>query len=133
MCEELYIWTSLVVHRLRLHTPNAGAHKCAQPLNRVWLCATPWTAAHQAPMSMGFPRQEYWGELSFPAPGDLPDPGIKPMTLVVPALACGFFTTEPPGKRPHLPPPSRNAEGLGLIPGHGTRSYRPQLRCRTAK
>ena len=46
-------------------------------------------------MSMGFPRQEYWSGLPFPSPGDLPDPGIKPMS---PALAGGFFTTEPPGK-----------------------------------
>ena len=55
----------------------------------------PWTAGHQAPLSMGFPRQEYWSGLPFPPPGDLPDPGIE---LVSPALAGGFFTTEPPGK-----------------------------------
>ena len=44
------------------------------------LCLTlaiPWTVAHQAPLSMGFPRQQYWSELPFPAPGDLPNPGIK--------------------------------------------------------
>ena len=46
----------------------------------------------------GFSRQEYWSGLLFPAPGDLPDPGIKPMSLVSPALAGRFFTTEPPGK-----------------------------------
>ena len=46
-------------------------------------------------MYMGFPRQEYWSGLPFPSPGDLPDPGIEPMS---PALAGGFFTTEPPGK-----------------------------------
>ena len=44
---------------------------------------------------MGFPRQEYWSGLPFPSPGDLPDPGIESMS---PALAGGFFTTEPPGK-----------------------------------
>ena len=44
---------------------------------------------------MRFPRQEYWSELPFPSPGDIPDPGIKPMS---PALAGGFFATEPPGK-----------------------------------
>ena len=43
--------------------------------------ATPWTAAHQAPLSMGFSRQEYWSGLSFPPPGDLPDPGLKPTSL----------------------------------------------------
>ena len=56
---------------------------------------TPWTVAHQAPLSMGFPRQEYWSELPFPSPGDLPDPGIEPAS---PALASGFSTIEPPGK-----------------------------------
>ena len=52
----------------------------------------PWTAAHQAPLSMEFPRQEHWSGLPFPSPGDFPDPGIKPVT---PALAGWFFTTEP--------------------------------------
>ena len=47
---------------------------------------------------MGFSRQEYWSELPFPSPEDLPDPGIKPTPLVSLALADGFFTTEPPGK-----------------------------------
>ena len=48
--------------------------------------------------SMEFSRREYWGRLPFPTPGDLPDPGIKPMSLAPPALAGGFFTTVPPGK-----------------------------------
>ena len=51
-----------------------------------------------SPLSMGFPRQEYWTGLSFPSPEDLPDPGIKPVS---PTLAGGFFTTEPRGK-PHF-------------------------------
>ena len=55
---------------------------------------TPWTVAHQAPLSMGFPRQEYWSRLPFPPPGDLPDPGIKPMSL---ALQADSLPTEPPG------------------------------------
>ena len=63
-------------------------------LSRVQLFATPWTVAHQAPLSMGFSRQEYRSGLLFLSPGDLPDPGIEPMS---PALAGGFFTTEPPG------------------------------------
>ena len=54
-----------------------------------------WTVAHQASLSMGFPRQEYGGGLPFPPPGYLPNPGIK---LTSPAVADGFFTTEPPGK-----------------------------------
>ena len=56
---------------------------------------TPWTVARQAPLSMGFPRQEYWSGLPFPPPQDLLDPGIEPESL---ALASGFFITEPPGK-----------------------------------
>ena len=59
---------------------------------------TLWTVAHQAPLSMGFPRQEYWSRLPFPTPGDLPDPGIEPTSLVSSALAGGYFTTVPPGK-----------------------------------
>ena len=50
----------------------------SKSLNRVQLFATPWTVAYQAPPSMGFSRQEYWGGLLFPSPGDLPDPGIAP-------------------------------------------------------
>ena len=58
---------------------------------------TPCTVAHQVPLSMGFPRQEYWSGLPFPFLVDLPDPGIEPMS---PALVDRFyfFTTEPPGK-----------------------------------
>ena len=54
-----------------------------------------WTIACQAPLSLGFPRQDYWSGLPFPSPGHLPDPGIIPAS---PALAGGVFTTEPPGK-----------------------------------
>ena len=57
--------------------------------------ATPWTGAYQAPLCMGFPRQEYWSGLPFLSPVDLPDPGIECMS---PALAGEFFTTEQPGK-----------------------------------
>ena len=73
----------------------------------IWYClvvkscptlATPWTAAYQAPLPMGFPRQEYWNRLLFPSPGDLPNPGIEPESPVSPALADGFFMTEPLGK-----------------------------------
>ena len=63
--------------------------------SRVQLFATPWTVARQAPLSMGFPRREYWSGLPFPSPGDLLDPGIQPAS---PSLAGGFFTTEPLGK-----------------------------------
>ena len=57
--------------------------------------ATPWTIACQAPLSMGFSRQEYWRELPFPLPGDLPHPGIEPVSS---ALTGSFFTNVPPGK-----------------------------------
>ena len=56
--------------------------------------ATPWTVARQAPLSMGFFRQEYWGGLPFPTPGDLSDPGIEPRS---PALQAGSLLSEPPG------------------------------------
>ena len=61
----------------------------------VQIFATPWTVAHQAPLSMGFPKQEYWSGLPFPPPGDLPDPGIKPQS---PALQVDSLSSEPPGK-----------------------------------
>ena len=73
-----FLWALLLLHLVA---------KC--------LFLTPWTVAHQAPLSIRFPRQEYWSGLPFPSPGDLPDPGIKPRS---PTLAGGFFTTESPGK-----------------------------------
>ena len=59
--------------------------------HRLRLFVTPWTVARQAPLSVGFSRQEYWSGLPFPPPGDLPDPGIEPVS---PALAGRFSTTE---------------------------------------
>jgi len=64
-------------------------------LSRVQLFATLWTVAHQAPLSMGFSRQEYWGGLSFLSPEDLPDPGVEPRS---PSLEADTLTSEPPGK-----------------------------------
>ena len=61
--------------------------------SHVWLSVTPWTLAHQAPLSTGLSRQEYWSGLPLPPPGDLPDPEIKPASPVSPTLA-----SEPPGK-----------------------------------
>ena len=68
---------------------------CAQSLSCVQLFGTPWTAGHQAPLPMEFSRQEYWSGLPFVPPGNVPDPGIEPVS---PALTGRFFTTEPPGK-----------------------------------
>ena len=69
------------------------------------LCPTlcnPWAVAHQSHLSMGFSRQEYWSGLPFPPPGDLPDPGIEPLSHLPPPLAGRFFITDPPGKKPVL-------------------------------
>ena len=66
-----------------------------QLLSHVGLSETPLTIAHQAPLSVGFPRQQYRSRLSFPSPEDLPDPGIKADS---PVLQAKFFTTEPPAK-----------------------------------
>ena len=66
---------------------------CSQTLSCVQLSATPWTVAHQVPLSMGFSRKEYWSGLPCPPPGDLPHPGIK---LMSPALAGRFFTISVP-------------------------------------
>ena len=64
-------------------------------LSRVRLFATPWTVAYQAPLSMGFSRQECWSGLPFPSPGDLPNPGIEPGS---PALQADALPPEPPRK-----------------------------------
>ena len=64
-------------------------------LSCVWFFVTPWTVVCQAPLSMVFPRQEYWSGLPFPSQGHLSSSGIEPASLI---LARGFFTTEPPGK-----------------------------------
>ena len=62
-------------------------------LSRVQLCATLWTVARRVPLSLGFSRQEYWSGLPCLSPGDLLDPGVKPESLMSPALAGGLFTT----------------------------------------
>ena len=66
--------------------------------SHVRLFVTLWTTALQAPLSMGFYRQEYWNGLPFPSPGDPPEPGIEPSSPDAPALAGRFFTTKPSGK-----------------------------------
>ena len=73
---------------------------CAQAHARSVMCdsATPWTIACQGPPSVGFSKQEHWSWLSFPAPEDLPDPEIQPLSLAPTALAGGFFTIAPHGE-----------------------------------
>ena len=77
--------------KIAIASPTYDACVCS--LSHVQLCATPWTVARQAPLSVEFSRLEYWSGLSFPLPGDLPDPGVERASLVSPALASGFFTT----------------------------------------
>ena len=67
----------------------------AQSLSHVRLFGTPWTIAHQAPLSMDFSRQEYWSELPFPSTGDLPNPGIEPESF---ASQADSLPSEPPEK-----------------------------------
>ena len=62
--------------------------------------STPWTVACQAPLPVGFSGQEYWSGVPCPPPGDLPDPGIEPVSLMTPTLAGGLFTISAPGKPP---------------------------------
>ena len=71
---------------------NVGLY---QSTYTITLFVMPRTVAHQAPLSLEFSRQEYWSELPFPSPGDLPDPGIEPRS---PALEADALTSEPPGK-----------------------------------
>ena len=84
--------TWLKVTKVRLSSGGLVAKSCLT-------LATPWTVARKAPLSVGFPRLEYWSGLPFPSLGDLPDPGIEPASH---ALAGCFFTTEPPGKQNSL-------------------------------
>ena len=78
----------------------SSLHKVkVKSLSRVRLSATLWTVAHQAPLSMGFSRQEQWIGLPFPSPGDLPNPGIEPRS---PILQADGLSSEPPGKPPYI-------------------------------
>ena len=78
-------------------------------LSHAWSFVAQRTVAQQAPLSMEFYRQGYWSGLPFPFPGGLPNPGIKPLSLVSPALAGGFFTTVPPGKPLMVPLPPNSS------------------------
>ena len=80
-------------------TSKVGERKKVKLFSRVQLFVTPWTIACQAPLSMGFSRQEYWSGLTFPSPGDLPNPGNEPRS---PALQADALSSEPPGKPPEV-------------------------------
>ena len=92
----------------------------------VRLFATLWTVAHEAPLSLGFSRKEYWGRFPCPAPGDLPDSEIAPMSLKSPVLTCGFFTTSTPREAPSVASPKIHLH----CPICETRIFPP---CRLAK
>ena len=85
-----YVQASSLLWTWKLWTSNWCVR--ALSLSNVWFFVIPLSVAHQAPLAMGFPKQEYWRGLPFPSPGDLTNPGIEPKS---PALAGGFFSTEP--------------------------------------
>ena len=89
---SLYACVSLPEKILRKPTSCMLSH-----FSRVWLIATLWIVACQAPLSMGLSRQEYWSGLPCPSPWDFPDPGIEPTSLMSPVLAGGFFSTSATG------------------------------------
>ena len=100
VCGVAQSWTRPSDLAAAAHGPCVCVYVCdpsthAQLLRHVQPLVTPWIVACLLPLSMGFSRQEYWRELPFPPPGDLPNPGIEPVS---PALTGRFFTTEPPGK-----------------------------------
>ena len=108
----------------RLYRSLASPCACLlSRFNHVRLFATPWTVACQAPLSMGFSRQEHWSGLPCPPPGNLPNPGIEPSSLMSPALVGRFFTTsatwEAPAPvhgtatQPWTSPPCKEAPGVG--------------------
>ena len=92
MTERLNWWT-LERWYLRSDVQGSKGACTLSSFSRIRLCVTLGTVAYQAPLSMGFSRQEYWSALPFPPPGDLPDPGIIPVSPMSPALAGRFFTT----------------------------------------
>ena len=86
-CECSVSQTYIYFKTIKFSTLNTHNSLCVNYIStcvfsRVQLFATLWTVAHQDPLSMGFPRQEYWSGLLFPPPGDLPDPGIEPTSSV---------------------------------------------------
>ena len=88
-------------------------------LSCVRFCATPWTVAHQAPVSMEFSRQEYRSGLPCSPPGDLPHPGIETASLKSPALAGRFFTTRATWEARNV---HRAADDSNLDPALSTRA-----------
>ena len=125
-CTHMYVYTYLYIHisvYVYMYLYAACLLSC---FSYVRLFVTLWTVVHQAPLSMGFSRQEHWNGLPFPPPGDLPDPRIEPGS---PMVQADCLPSEPPGKpqlhayflllsqqETHLSPPPRGAQiSVGLF------------------
>ena len=106
----------------KTYPPNTSANSFGKhcTFGRVQHFVTLWTVAHQAPLSMGFSKQEYWVRCRLPTPRDLPDPGTELMSLVCSALAGRLFTTVPPGEPPDPAclPPTGHCPGTTLLIFH---------------
>ena len=92
----IYMHTCVYMH-IYIHThmcTHTYVHACCH-FSCVWLCVTPWTVARQAPLTLGFSRQEYWSGLPCPPPGDLPNPGFEPRS---PELQADSLSSEPSRK-----------------------------------
>ena len=85
--------SGFIFYRFLSHIFNSVHASVLSHFSRVQLFVTSWSVVCQAPLSLGFSMQEYWSGLLCPPSGDLPDPGIEPVSLRSPALAGGFFTT----------------------------------------
>ena len=81
---------------------NSDQYMHAMSFQLFWLFVAPWTVTHQSPLSLAFPRQEYWSGLPFPFPGDLPNPGIKPGFLSLLHWQASSLTLTLPGKFPYI-------------------------------
>ena len=91
--KDMVLLYKKIIHHAMIFSPLCTDH--VKLLSHVWLFASPWTVTYQAPLSMGFYRQEYWSGLPFPSPGDLSNPGIEPWS---PALQANVLPSEPSGK-----------------------------------
>ena len=96
VCTRMCVCTCSVMSDFA--APWTSLSDCVCVHTQSCLTLQPQGPACQAPLSMGFLRQEYWSGLPFPAPGNLLDPGVEPASPAGPALASRFFTAEPPGK-----------------------------------
>ena len=107
MCGHIFTSPHMVFALWAYILSVSGCSCCAMLHSRVQLFVTLWTATCQAPLSLGFSRQEYWSGLLFSSPGDLPDPGTEPRS---PALHMDYLLSEPLGK-----PKNTGVDGLSLL------------------